>query len=168
MNQSKFKTDGAEAPLMIERPNKLKERVGGSLDAALVVKAETAIKAMSGDFQKWMEETVERVINQRQAIGTAPIFQANKGPLYTAVLETKSLGETYGYPLISRFAQSLAKLLVQLPATKSAPAVLVDAHLDAIRAALRSPITSTNDPIGNRLAAELETQVTEFLKPPAA
>lgn len=161
-SRSNFKSDGAEAPLMIERPNKLRERVGGSLDDTLADKAEGAIKAMAGDFQKWLEETVERLSTARQSLGNTPISNNNKAGLYTAVLETKSLGETYGYPLVSRFSQSLAKLLVKLPDGKTAPGVLVDAHIDAIRAALRSQMTSATDPIGTRLAAELEQQVSQF------
>ncbi len=160
------KNPATEAPLMIDRPNKLRERVGGSLDPALAGKADSAVAAMSGDFQQWLDETVAKVLAARQDLSGAPISNANKGPLYTAVLETKSLGETYGYPLVSRFAQSLAKLLVRLGEQKAAPALLVDAHIDAIRAAIRSQMTSAQDPIGTRLASELEQQVSDFLKQP--
>ncbi len=151
-------------PLLIERPNKLRERVGGPLDNTLAEKAEAAVQSLAKDFPQWIEETVTRLQQAHTALGGTPITNANKANLYTAALEAKSLGETYGYPLISRFANSLCRLLVRLPAQATAPHALVEAHVDAIRAVLRLPQTSTQDPVATHLLGEMEEQVRRFLE----
>jgi len=166
MNTSPAPTSAPPAsaePIIIERKNVLRERVGGSLDDGLAHRAEASVNNLSGNFTQWLEETVTHLLDARQAMGASPINRQTGSALYTAVLETKSLGETYGYPLVSRFSHSLARLLVKLPEDKNAPCQLVDAHIDAIRAVLRTGMTKPNDPVGIALAIELEQQVAALL-----
>lgn len=153
-----------DVPVIIERPNVLKERAGGSLDPALAVRAETAVQDLSSEFPKWIAETVERLVQTRQVLIGQPLTAGARTVLYTPALEAKSLGETYGYPLITRFAHSLCRLLGRLPASLNAPDALVDAHIDAIRASLQMPPGSnTQDPIATKLISEIEAQVTAAL-----
>ena len=43
--------------------------------------------------------------------------------------------------------------------------VLVDAHIDAIRAAVRDNIRTDDHPLGKALAEELERRVSAFAQP---
>lgn len=162
-------TDSPQAPntpappvVIIERENVLLPKVGGPLNPNLVTKAEQAVSQMAGDFAQWIEQMVDKVVAERQTLGAGPITKATATKLYTTVLETKSLGETYGYPLISRFSHSLCRLLIRLEGPREAPIALVDAHIAAIRAALREKMTTADHPIGLALATELEKQVAEL------
>lgn len=151
-----------DEPVIIERPNVLKEKVGGSLDAALASKAEQSVQLMAGDFRQWLEDVVQAMAEARTRLETVPLTRSCTGEFYAKALEVKSLGETYGYALITRFANSLCKLLIKLEGERPAPPALVDAHIDAIRAALRSNMKSADHPVGQTLATELEQQVAAF------
>jgi hypothetical protein len=48
-----------------------------------------------------------------------------------------------------------------------APLFLVDAHIDAIRAAVRDGIKDVEHPVGKVLAEELERRVSQYDKSPA-
>lgn len=146
-------------PIIIERPNELKDKVGGSLDPALTARAEQAVAQMAGNFDTWLEDITTALAESRRDLSDIPLTKAATEKLYAQALEVKSLGETYGYPLITRFAHSLCRLLIRLEGEDTAPHILVDAHIDAIRAALRTGMKSADDKLGVALATELEQQV---------
>lgn len=149
--------------LLIERPNTLKPRLAGPLDESLARRAEQAVAALSGDFRKWLDSLITELVNARGKLGAQPSARAATTGLYALALEIKSLGEMYGYPLLTRFAHSLCRLLLRLPGGQVAPVVLIDAHLDAMRAALRAEMTAADNPAGLLLAAELEKQVNDLI-----
>jgi len=151
-------------PIIIERPNVLKAKVGGSLDASLATKAEQSVQLLAKDFKVWLEEVIATMQAQRQQIGQNALTKHATEELYTQVLEVKSLGETYGYALITRFAHSLCRLLIKLKDHQAAPTALVDAHIDAIKAALRGDMKAADHPVGSVLAKELELQVEKFIQ----
>jgi hypothetical protein len=156
--------DQVDVPVMIERPNLLKERTGGSLDPALATRAETAVQSLAVDFPKWIAETVERLVQTRAQLSNQPLQGQARSTLYIPALEAKSLGETYGYPLVTRFAHSLCRLLARLPEQMPAPHALVDAHIDAIKASLQLPPSQgAQDPIATKLVTEIEAQVNAVL-----
>ena len=83
--------------------------------------------------------------------------------LYLRAHDLKGLGATYEFPLITRLAASLCRLIDE-PATRlSAPMFLVDAHIDAIKACVRDDIKVDTHPVGKLLANELEGRVAEYL-----
>jgi hypothetical protein len=79
--------------------------------------------------------------------------------LYFRAHDLKGLGTTYGYQLITRIAASLCRLIDEKDKRVSAPMALVDAHIDAIKAAVREDMKADDHPIGGALAAELERRV---------
>ena len=146
-------------PVLVERDNVLREKIGGSLDPHLAQKAEAAIQVLKTNFNTWIEETLAAMISARAELGEGPISRAAGQKLYKTALEVKSLGTTYGFPLLTRIAKSLCKLLGNLPDGTAAPAELINAHVDALRAILRDRIKDEKHPIGQMLANELESRV---------
>jgi hypothetical protein len=149
---------------VINIPNALKTRVGGSaLNADAVAKAEAALKALSSNFAEWLADEIARLEAARQTLrreGLTP--QAVEG-LYFRAHDLKGLGATYEYPLVGRIAGSLCRLLDD-PNKRVAPSMLlIDAHIDAIRAAVRDQIRDADHPVGRVLAVELETKVQTHL-----
>lgn len=155
-------TPKPDEPVIIERANTLREKTGGSLDPSLAGKADQSVQLMAGDFHKWLEDVVQDMLQARTQLASSPLTRTATTSLYTKALEVKSLGETYGFALVTRFANSLCKLLIKLDGERPAPLALVDAHLDAIRAALRDNMRTADHPVGQALATELERQVTAF------
>jgi len=147
--------------------NLLKEKLGGvapMFDEAALQRAEAALAALSGEFQNWMEEEVVRMLEARDAARAAHYDNASLERLFGCSHDAKGLGSTYEFPLVTRLAASLCRL-IETPEGKDAARQkpqLVDAHVDAIRAVVRDGIKHAEHPVARVLLDELETQVAAF------
>lgn len=138
-------------------------------DESAVSRAEQALQSLSGHFQDWLEDEVTRMQEARLAARAAQWTDASLEPLLGAAHDVKGLGATYDYPLATLIAASLCRL-IETPegkaAARAAPS-LVEAHVDAIRAAARDHIQTSEHPVGRILLRELETRVAALGVAPA-
>lgn len=151
---------------MIQVPNTLKLKVGGrfgGIDPAAIAKAEAALKSLSSNFAEWLQDELNKLDAARARVKTDGWSLETAENLYLRAHDLKGLGTTYEFPIITRMAASLCKLIDDPQKRLKAPMVLIDAHIDAIRAAVRDNIRDEANPIGRGLAEELERQVTAFL-----
>ena len=156
-------SDAQESEL-IQPTNILRLKVGGGrLDMSAVAKAEAALKSLSGSFLEWLGEEVAKLEAARALTKTDGIGGQNGEALYISAHDLKGLGGTYEFPLITRLAGSLCRLIEDPALRAAAPAPLIDAHIDAIRASLRDNIRTDEDPTVRALAAGLEESVTRFV-----
>jgi hypothetical protein len=151
---------------VIQVPNMLKLKVGGrgGIDMAAIAKAEAALKSLSGNFSQWLNDEIVKLEAARQEVRAAGLNALTVEALYLRAHDLKGLGATYEFPLITRLAGSLCKLIDEPESRLSAPMFLVDAHIDAIKACVRDDIKTDTHPVGKILATELEGRVTEYLK----
>jgi hypothetical protein len=150
---------------MIQVPNTLRLKVGGRLgaiDPAAIAKAEAALKSLSGNFAEWLADEVSKLEASRQRVKTEGLTPEAAENLYLRAHDLKGLGATYEYPLVTRIAGSLCKLIDEPTKRASAPMILVDAHIDAIKAAVKGGIQTDTHPLGRALVTELEQQVKDF------
>ena len=150
---------------VIQVPNMLKLKVGGrgGIDMAAIAKAEAALKSLSGNFAQWLNDEIVKLEAARQEVRAQGLTAETVEGLYLRAHDLKGLGATYEFPLITRLAASLCRLIDD-PATRlSAPMFLVDAHIDAIKACVRDDIKVDTHTVGKVLAAELEGRVAEYL-----
>ena len=153
-------------PAQITPPtNSLRLKVGGGfgINADAIAKAEEALKAMSAQFGQWLAEEIVKLDKAQTDIRQQGYTPATAEALYFRAHDLKGLGTTYEYPLVTRIAGSLCRMLDD-PATRmNAPAVILDAHIDAIRAVVRDGIQTDDHPTGRILAETLEAKVAEHL-----
>lgn len=150
---------------MIQVPNTLRAKLGGRLgaiDPATIAKAEAALKALSGNFDQWLNDEVAKLESARQRVRTEGQDAETMEALYLRAHDLKGLGTTYGYPLITRIAGCLCRLIDDREKRLNASMALIDAHIDGVKAAVRSEIKSDDHPVGQALVAELERQVSEL------
>ena len=151
---------------MIQVPNTLKLKVGGrfgGIDPGAIAKAEAALKSLSSNFAAWLQDELTKLDAARARIRSDGWNLETAENLYLRAHDLKGLGATYEFPIITRMAGSLCKLIDD-PATRlNASMLLLDAHIDAIKAAVRDNIRDDANPVGKILAEELETKVKEFL-----
>ena len=145
---------------MIQPTNALRLRVGGgrlgAIDPAAIAKAEAALKSLASNFTQWLADEITKLEAARQQVraeGPTPEAMEN---LYLRAHDLKGLGTTYGYQLITRIAGSLCRMIDDKEKRTAAPLELVDAHIDAIKAAVRDDIKSDDHPVGSVLVEELE------------
>lgn len=151
---------------IIPASNTLRLKVGGRLggiDAAAVAKAEAALKSLAGNFAQWLQDEVAKLEAARNRIKTDGLTPETAENLYFRAHDLKGLGATYEYPLVTRIAGSLCKMIDDPKTRMDAPMFLVDAHIDGIKAAVRNQIQTDTNPVGKALAEELEGQVKTVL-----
>jgi hypothetical protein len=152
-------------PQVIRPPNPLRAKVGGfgGIDANAIAKAEAALKAMSAQFGQWLNDEVTK-LNQAQADIRAKGYTPETAEaLYFRAHDLKGLGATYQYPLVTRIAGSLCRMMDDAEKRMQAPVAILDAHVDAIRAVVRDEIQTDDHPVGRDLAETLEARVAEHL-----
>lgn len=151
---------------VIQPPNTLRLKVGGGLgaiDASAIAKAEQALAAMAGQFSQWLQDELDKLEAARGAVRAEGLNAQTGEQLYFRAHDLKGLGGTYQYPLVTRIAGSLCKLLDDADKRLQAPMVLVDAHIDAIKAVVRDQIQTDEHPVGRALVEALEARTTEHL-----
>lgn len=150
---------------VIRPPNMLRQKVGGGfggINADAIARAEEALKAMSSQFGQWLQDEITKLEAAQVAIRTQGFNAQTAEGLYFRAHDLKGLGTTYQYPLVTRLAGSLCKLLDDPIKRLTAPVTLLDAHIDAIRAVVRDQIQTDEHPTGRTLAEALEAEVTAF------
>lgn len=151
---------------IITPPNVLKHKIGGplgALDPEAIARAEAALKSLGPQFDAWMDEELERLENARLNAAAAGYDPKSLTDVYARVHDIKGLAGTYEFPLVTRIAHSLCRLIDDEAARATAPKSLILAHLDAIKAAVKRRIRLETDPVGGPLVAELEMRVKEVL-----
>jgi chemotaxis protein histidine kinase CheA len=150
---------------VIPAPTNLRLKVGasrlGAIDAAAIAKAEAALKSLSGNFSQWLQDEITKLDGARQQVRANGVTAETMETLYFRAHDLKGLGTTYGYQLITRIAASLCRLIDEKDKRTAASMPLVDAHIDAIKAAVREGMKADDHPVGAALAAELERRVKE-------
>ncbi|MDZ4370441.1 MAG: Hpt domain-containing protein [Phenylobacterium sp.] len=149
---------------MIQPSNALRLKVGGgrlgAIDPAAIAKAEAALKSLSGNFVQWLNDEIGKLEAARQTIRTDGVTAENMESLYLRAHDLKGLGATYGFPLITRIAGLLCRLIDDKATRLATPMGLIDAHIDAIKAAARDDIKTEEHPVGKILVQELESRIS--------
>jgi len=150
-------------PAQVTRPpNMLRAKVGGGfngINADAIARAEEALKAMSSQFGQWLQDEIVKLDAAQAAIRAEGYNAKTAEELYFRAHDLKGLGATYQYPLVTRLAGSLCKLMDDPIKRMEAPMLLIDAHIDAIRAVVRDQIQTDDHPTGRVLAETLEAKV---------
>lgn len=156
-----------EKPIeIINPPNMLKVKVGGKLpaaDQAMIARAESALDNLKTEFADWLGEEVTKLEEYLKACKEQGIEGEMGEMLFTCAHDLRGLGTTYEFPIITRIAGSLSKLIEVPEQRAEIPMSLVAAHVGAIRAAVVQNIRSAEDPIGAQLAEELEARVVALV-----
>lgn len=152
---------------MFQAPNALRLKVGGgrlgAIDPAAIAKAEAALKSLSGNFAQWLNDEITKLEGARQTVRAEGVTAENMESLYLRAHDLKGLGSTYEFPIITRMAGSLCKLIDDPDKRTNAPLFLIDAHIDAIKAIVSDQIKDEDHPVGVALSVELERKVSAHL-----
>jgi hypothetical protein len=151
----------AQPGRLFKFPSALQRKVGrvGPVDPVLVARAEAAIERLSVNFGPWLAEEILHLAAVRARVRVSGFNAETAAVLNIRVHELKSLGATYGFPLITQIADSLCRLIEDEDTRLDAPMMLIDAHIDAISAAVRDGVRSDEDPLGRALVEALDERV---------
>lgn len=133
-------------------------------DDEAVARADDTLKALSGSMEQWLDADIERLQSARKAAERADWTIHALEAIAGAAHDLKGMGATYGFPMATRLAASLCRLIETDAGKREAqrdPA-LVCAHVDALRAAVRDRIRDDSHPVGRAVAQALEARVAEL------
>jgi hypothetical protein len=151
----------SEPGRLVKFPTALQRKVGrvGPISPVLVARAEAALDRLSVNFGPWLAEEILHLAAVRASVRATGFNAETAANLNIRVHELKSLAATYGFPLITQIAESLCRLIEDEDTRLAAPLLLIDAHIDAISAAMRDDVRTDNDPIGRALVDALDERV---------
>lgn len=162
---------GKQKPLeVITPPNMLRVKVGGRVgfDSKAIERAEAALNSMSGQFSEWLQQEITSLEACRQAVRSEGLTGEAGEALYARAHDLKGLGTTYEFPIVTRMGASLSRLIETRELRNIVPLPLVEAHVDAIKAAVRDGVKDVDHPVGAALVAELESRVETIFPSDAA
>jgi chemotaxis protein histidine kinase CheA len=146
-------------------PNMLKAKMGGGhggIDMAALRRAEQAMDELKSEFADWLADDLQVLVAARADYAREPDAQM-RAALLRAAHDLKGQATTFNYPLISRVAGSLSKLIGELPETAALPLSLIDAHVNAILVIHKQAMQDNADDIALALCKELDARVDELL-----
>src|SRR5579871_4687436 len=94
-------------------PNILKAKAGDAepdADIAAILRAESALESLKSEFHSWTTTDVQRLTECRDRFAARP-DQAARQALFRVAHDLKGQAATFEYPMISRMASSLTRLL---------------------------------------------------------
>ncbi len=138
-------------------------REPGTFAMDVVARAEAALSELKSEFGGWMNAECERADKARLAIRAEGLNSANMDRLYHSAHDIKGTAETLGFPLATRIAVSLCRLLRHSPDISKIPVTLIDHQVDAIRAIVREQMQGTENPHAAEIAEQLAIMVEHFL-----
>lgn len=128
-----------------------------------VARAEQALAELSGEFSGWMESECERLDQARRTVASEGFSTEAKEALFHAAHDLKGQAATFGFPAVASAADSLCRLLELTPNSARIPIVLVDQHVDAVRAIYREYARSDARELASMLTSRLREVTDEFL-----
>ncbi|MEZ5787269.1 MAG: Hpt domain-containing protein [Xanthobacteraceae bacterium] len=150
---------------VIVPPNRLRKALSErSADTAdPVARAEQALAALSKEFSGWMDSECARLDAARRTIRKQGMSRRTREALFHAAHDIKGEAETLGFPLAAAAAASLCHLLEESPEELRIPPVLIDQHVDAVKAIVREHARPDAEQIAARLTAGLREVTADFL-----
>jgi len=144
----------------------LRRAVGPAVpgDEDPIARAEAALVQLSSEFTNWMEAEGERLEGTRQDIRRLGFTENTHDALFRAAHDIKGEVATFGYPEVAPVAESLCRLLEHTPHFKKIPVLLVDQHVDAIRAIIREHARPDVADVAAALTRKLREVTDDFLK----
>ena len=125
--------------------------------------AEESLAQISNNFPAWMQDECERLDAARRKIKENGISKETRRELSFAANDVKGDSGMFGFPEVSQVADSLCRLLQHTPDRSNIPMVIIDQHVDAVRAIIREHAHADIASTAAALTSELRAVADEFL-----
>jgi hypothetical protein len=148
---------------IIRRANKLKAKVGGSadgkggrIDPGALTRAGTHVARLAEAHQTQTRIDLADLLAAVQAAQDEPERrQAHLQRIYELADGVMSVGQMFGYSLLSNFGNSLACFVTEMDAANPAHMMVVRLHAESMQAVVRDNIKGEGGEIGKQLAQSL-------------
>ena len=156
---------GSSAYEVLHPPNTLGEKVTaakGTVEDA-IARAERALEGLSHNFQDWMEGEVAQLIAARDKMRTDPGRDQSPALLHRVAHDIRGQGATFGLPLATLAADSLCRLIESVEPGRLPP-MLIDQHVDAIRAIVAENARGDGSQTARTLVDRLSEVTQDYIR----
>lgn len=152
--------------------NRLKEKaIGLGSGSALngfsreaLERAEEEFAKMAEDYPDWVGNYTTQLYNEHRAAAErdAQYRAAAFKTINQLAHELKGQGGTFGYPLVSAFANSLYNFTVTGSGTTDNHMQIIKAHIDAINAVIKGRVKGDGGELGTQLTKTLQQAIDKY------
>lgn len=135
-----------------------------TLDLGAIARAEKALASLAGEFSAWMRNEVKVLDAAREIVRERGLDDETRAALFRAVHDIKGEAATFGYPIAGLIAGSLCRVLDDIDGNGDIPLLVVDRHVDAIRAIVREDVKGEGDLTAMALARGLDDVATTAIE----
>lgn len=141
-------------------------RPGDAEEAAeqAIANAEQALQQLSVNFDEWMASESEQLGIARDAAKAAAFSEDALTELFQAAHNLKGQATTLGYPFADEICASLCRLIEKSSDIAKLPVILLDQHVDAVRALVKEGAKGNDNPKASVLAKRLRDVTNDFLQ----
>ena len=151
--------------------NRLKERCAGlstgdvSISPEAIAAAEGMLEKMAEDYPDWVSALLLTLQEKHSRCVDTP---EDRKELFIEINsiahDMKGQGGTFGYPLMTQFADSLYTITDGRGKYTDNQVELVKSHLDAMRAVIKARLKGDGGAIGKELSETLEKALAKYTK----
>lgn len=149
--------------------NKLREKTLGlatmnddeiAFDEELMAKAMAILDDMAEEYPDWVADLIQQLAEvHRRCVDTPEQRFQHFEQLHAIAHDMRGQGGTFGYPLMSSFADGLYEFTGVSTATSDKNVEIIKAHIDAMRVVIKERISGDGGDIGKQLATGLEAAI---------
>ena len=132
-----------------------------TIDLGAIARAEKALAALAVEFSAWMKNEIKVLDAARDILRERGVDDETHAALFRAAHDIKGEAATFGYPIAGLIAGSLCRLMDDIAEPALLPLVVVDQHVDAIRAIVRQDVRGEDDETALAIARQLADVVAK-------
>lgn len=151
--------------------NRLRDKVGGlgagrdKLDISLeaLEKAQAALETLSEDYPDWVSKHIDQLTAlAAKAAGTPEKRNDIFGEINVIAHDMKGQGGTFGYILVTIFADSLHKFTTKTAGHTDQHIEIIKAHIDVMRAVIKGRVQGNGGETGKQLIDSLQMAIKKY------
>lgn len=150
--------------------NRLKDKCAGlgagdgvQISEEAMKKAELALKEMAEDYPDWVTGHIHKLSEQHsRCVDTPDIRHEFFDIMHHIAHDMKGQGGTFGYPLITDFADSLYEFTGNKADITDNHVEIVKSHIDSMRAVIKNRVSGDGGEVGTALKQELANAITKY------
>lgn len=134
-----------------------------TIDAEALAKAEQLFQEMAEDYPDWVQGLINELADlHRRCVDTPQERRGIFEKIAAIAHDMKGQGGTFGYPLITQFADSLYDVASLRGNYTDNVVEIIKAHIDSMRAVIRERVSGDGGEIGAQLADSLKSTIEKY------
>ncbi len=146
---------------IIRAPDGVRQKVDygpGGVDAAVIERAEAVIASYQSEFLVWVQQDLGQIRDayDRALASPADEREAPMRLLFRLAHDMKGQGGSFGYPLVTDFANALCRYIESRAAFGEGEMAVVRVGIDALRVIVRERLSGNGGAKGQQLSEAID------------